>query len=271
MSLSLSAERVATLARVASRLAAAAASAPTRRCRVFRKIWSSDETTCTTCTPSVFDEGAPNARVGAAAWSVWRPNPPAGYASLGDVVASGVAAPPAESSLVVRDSPAFTAPPLRFERETFSSPDAAPGLVAWRPIPPEGFAALGVACAPTDAGPPKLDAMRCVRVELVAAADGVRGRCAAGVGTPPLWILENRAKTCETSADGVAAPRARLDLRVPTGLPGENRTENATESAVSRARCLRARCRRARRRRASRRRERRLREGRLREGRLRRR
>ena len=233
VSLSLSAERVATLARVASRLAAAAASAPTRRSRVFRKIWSSDETTRTTWAPSVFDEGAPNARVGAAAWSVWRPNPPAGYASLGDVVASGVAAPPAESSLVVRDSPAFTAPPLRFERETFSSPDAAPGLVAWRPIPPEGFAALGVACAPTDAGPPKLDAMRCVRVELVAAADGVRGRCAAGVGAPPLWILENRAKTCETSADGVAAPRARLDLRVPTGLPGESRTENATERAAS--------------------------------------
>ena len=209
VSLSLSAERVATLARVASRLAAATASAPTRRSRVFRKIWSSDETTRTTWAPSVFDEGAPNARVGAAAWSVWRPNPPAGYASLGDVVASGVAAPPAESSLVVRDSPAFTAPPLRFERETFSSPDAAPGLVAWRPIPPEGFAALGSGVRADGRGAAETRrAMRCVRVELVAAADGVRGRCAAGVGAPPLDPRESRQDVRDVRRRCSGAPRA---------------------------------------------------------------
>ena len=37
-----------------------------------------------------FDEGASGPDVGAAAWSLWRPKPPPGYASLGDVATFGV-------------------------------------------------------------------------------------------------------------------------------------------------------------------------------------
>jgi hypothetical protein len=123
--------------------------------------------------------------------------------------------PPSVSSFLIRDSPAFTAAPVRFEKvETLS--DVKSNLVIWRPIPPPGFVALGVACAFADAPPPPLDAMRCVRKELVCAAVGVSGRAGAGEGAPALWVVANAARTVvppfETSL---------FDLRLPTGLPGD--------------------------------------------------
>ena len=69
----------------------------------------------------------------------------------------------------------------RFERETFSSPDAAPGLVAWRPIPPEGSPSF---------------------------ADGARRGSAPPFGSSR--IAPRRARRPPTVE---AAPRARLDLR----------------------------------------------------------
>ena len=131
---------------------------------------------------------------------------------------------------VIRASPAFTSPPLAFEHAGTRTPPsiAAAGLVAWTPTPPPGFVALGVVCAPEGSGPPPLDAMRCVRRELVVAAEGVVGRACAGVGEAPLWVVNNAARTCV--AGGARAARA-LDLRVPTGLPGEKRGASGGSSA----------------------------------------
>ena len=73
-------------------------------------------------------------------------------------------------------------------------------------------------------GAPPLDALRCVRRELVAAAVGARGRAGAGEGAPPLWVVENAARTLAPSSDasgGGFLPEPCLDLRVPTGLPGD--------------------------------------------------
>jgi hypothetical protein len=231
VSVALSMDRLAVVARVSSRLAAAAARAPTISCAAFRKTWSSTFSSspdaASPTAPVLFEAGAAGTRAGAAAWSTWRPHPPPGYASLGDVVGDGGAdVPPSAPSVAIRDSPAFTAAPLSFERVSFSTPNDASSstLAVWRPVPPPGFVALGVACSPMSEGAPPLDALRCVRRELVAAAVGARGRAGAGEGAPPLWVVENAARTLAPSSDasgGGPLPESCLDLRVPTGLPGD--------------------------------------------------
>ena len=232
ISVALSADRLAVASRVSSRLAAAAARAPTIACAVFRKTWSSTSSPdpASPTAPVLFEAGAAGTRAGAAAWSTWRPHPPPGYASLGDVAGDGGAdVPPSAPSAAIRDSPAFTAAPLSFERVVPATPNdaASSTLAVWRPVPPPGFVALGVACASADAGAPPLDALRCVRRELVAAAVGARGRAGAGEGAPALWVVENAARTCVPSSahsdagGGGPLPESCLDIRVPTGLPGD--------------------------------------------------
>ena len=139
MRLALSPSKIATLTRVSQRLAAAVASSPARPCGVFAPVWSSSSSSSSSSAHGVFRDGVSGAASGAASWAVWRPTPPAGYASLGDCVSYGNA-PPTEPVLVIRDSPAFTAAPVRFER--VAVPDAAiasgvaDGLALWQPVPP---------------------------------------------------------------------------------------------------------------------------------------
>ena len=233
---SLSAERVATLARVASATRGGdGVGAHQTESRVFAKYGPATRRRVRPRAPSLRRGRAERARVGAAAWSVWRPNPPAGYASLGDGFKLDEVKPRRprnrRSSFAIRPR----SPRRRFDSNARRSLRRTPRRVSWRGDRSRRRGSRrweGVRRRRTRG---RGNSTRCDAffVELVAAADGVRGRCAAGVGAPPLWILENRTKTCETSADGVAAPRARLDLRVPTGLPGESRTENATERAAS--------------------------------------
>ena len=228
VAVALSIDRLATVQRVTSRLAAAAARAPTIQCVAFRQTWSSvrdgKSAGSSPTHPVPFESGASGTGAGAAAWSTWRPHPPPGYASLGDVVGDGGHdVPPSAPSLVIRDSPAFTAPPVGFEKVDFVSHD---GPVVWRPVAPPGFVALGVVCGSIDTGVPSLDVMRCVRKELVAAAVGVAGRASAGEGAPPLWVVDNAGRTVVPSVvavDGHDTPAAPpvLDLRMPTGLLGD--------------------------------------------------
>ena len=73
-----------------------------------------------------------------------------------------------------------------------------------------------------------------MRVELACAADGVFGRVCAGVGDPPAWIVDNKARTLvagsslasSASSSSALGPfgsfAACFDLRSPTGLPGDD-------------------------------------------------
>ncbi|VVP98412.1 hypothetical protein PS918_03924 [Pseudomonas fluorescens] len=114
----------------------------------------------------------------------WRPAPPPdvlpGYFPLGDLAISGdtninglrVAA-------VVRDSGSPSADntkgkalsrPEDFERVwTDSGSGATTDASIWRPIPPEGYVALGMVCS-NDSVKPSLNAVRCVRADLVIAS-----------------------------------------------------------------------------------------------------
>ena len=77
--LALSPSKIATLTRVSQRLAAAVASSPARPCGVFAPVWSSYSSSSS--DNGVFRDGVSGAASGAASWAVWRPTPPAGYAS----------------------------------------------------------------------------------------------------------------------------------------------------------------------------------------------
>ena len=105
IAVALSMDRLAVVSRVASRLAAAAARAPTISCAAFHKTWSSTSSPdpASPTAPVLFEAGAAGTRAGAAAWSTWRPHPPPGYASLGDVVGDGGAdVPPSAPTTAIR-------------------------------------------------------------------------------------------------------------------------------------------------------------------------
>lgn len=114
----------------------------------------------------------------------WRPTPAPdllpGFFPLGDVVVSGydningssVVAVVCESTAPAKDPARGNAirPPNDFELVwTDSGSKAKKDGSIWRPIPPEGYVALGMVCS-NDHEKPSLNAVRCVRVDLVIEA-----------------------------------------------------------------------------------------------------
>ena len=238
IAVALSMDRLAVVSRVASRLAAAAARAPTISCAAFHKTWSSTSSRTrrrrrARCSSRRARPGrAPAPRRGARGARIPRRATP----RLGDVVGDGGADVPPR-----RRRRRFGTPRVHggadFLRTRFFATDEkndasrSSTLAVWRPVPPPGFVALGVVCAQTDAGAP-LDALRCVRRELVAAAVGRARARRVGEGAPALWVVENAARTLSfspTIREGLLPgpdPDAFLDIRVPTGLPGDPASAN---------------------------------------------
>ena len=126
---------------------------------------------------------------------------------------------------MIRDSPAFTAQPVGFEPvripQSAIRNGAVNGLALWRPVPPRGFVALGLVAtvinsqtevnSQTDPSPPNADCVRCVRSELVCAAEGLRGRACAGIGDAPAWIADNCARTVVESVSIFIFPYGQFE------------------------------------------------------------
>ncbi|MCA9634476.1 MAG: alkaline phosphatase family protein [Myxococcales bacterium] len=94
--------------------------------------------------------------------SIWRPLPPPGYFSLGDVVVAGYE-PPVEPARAVRDLPGVSAPPLGFERIWDDQGSGGANDVAlWSPIAPLGYACLGTVAQQVYDAPPSPEAIRCL-------------------------------------------------------------------------------------------------------------
>jgi len=115
----------------------------------------------------------------------WRPAPPPdvlpGYFSLGDIAIHGftningtrVAAVVREAGSPSIDSTKGKAlsRPDNFELVWKDSGSGAKTYVSiWRPIPPEGYVALGLVCA-SDHEKPSVNSVRCVRMDLVTPAN----------------------------------------------------------------------------------------------------
>lgn len=110
----------------------------------------------------------------------WRPTPPAdllpGYFPLGDVVAAGgeningkrVTAVVCEGIAQNAETKAL-ARPDDYEQVWRDSGSQSVGTL-WRPVPPEGYVALGLVCS-NDNEKPSLQAVRCVRADLVIASN----------------------------------------------------------------------------------------------------
>jgi hypothetical protein len=102
---------------------------------------------------------------------------------------------------------------------------AVNGLALWRPVPPRGFVALGLVAtvinnnSQTEVNsqteethsPPNADCVRCVRSELVCAAEGLRGRACAGLGDAPAWIADNCARTLVESVSFFHFPYGQFE------------------------------------------------------------
>ncbi|KAH9249825.1 hypothetical protein BASA81_012420 [Batrachochytrium salamandrivorans] len=102
--------------------------------------------------------------------------------------------------LMVKDAgeEQLLAKPLGFELQWEGSSNSKVRL--WRPIPPAGFAALGLVAALATGGAPLLDCMRCVRVSCLSA-----GKLRAGVWEQEdftVWTLDNPSRTFTIQRSG---------------------------------------------------------------------
>jgi hypothetical protein len=100
--------------------------------------------------------------------SIWRPKIRPGCALLGDVAVSGAGKPEATLVVVDDDSP-LLAYPTSFERVLTLDVPNEPGGSIWRPIPPEGYVALGDVFSLGYAEPPP-SLVRCIRRDAVESA-----------------------------------------------------------------------------------------------------
>ena len=126
-------------------------------------------------------------RTGRPPLSVWRPVPPAGYSSVGDVLVYGHQEPE-QPVYVMRDdvelgtdAPRLAAPVdfLLVWRDA-SLPGRA--VTLWEPVPPPGYVALGCVAVPR-LEEPRSVAVRCVREDLCFEA--------AVAGGEPIWAGES--------------------------------------------------------------------------------
>ncbi|MHC8316671.1 Vps62-related protein [Pseudomonas sp. LB3P31] len=142
----------------------------------------------------------------------WRPAPAAdllpGFFPLGDVVVGGhdninekrVAAVVCEADLPSADPELgkALARPDDFQKiSAITSPAGTPECTVWRPIPPDGYQALGLVCT-SDAVKPSPNSVRCVRTDLVVAS-----RVGAGI-----WDNSGSGASPDFGAWSIAPPPA---------------------------------------------------------------
>eukprot|EP00897_Mesotaenium_endlicherianum_P008373 jgi/Mesen1/7564/ME000392S06833 len=131
--------------------------------------------------------------------SIWRPVPPEGHVSVGDLVRSGYEPP--EKAMVYRDdNDGKFVPPVGFDliwRDTDSG--AKTPVTIWMPRAPPGFVALGCVAVSDYYEPDRL-VVRCVHKDCVAPADiskqpTWRDRKGAALWKCSMWQVLNDART----------------------------------------------------------------------------
>ena len=149
--------------------------------------------------------------------SLWRPTPPPGHVSLGDVILPGVEPPP-RGAPTVSARGGVTVDPLGFELVCWAgSGRGRDPLAVWRPIPPAGYVAVGDCASLSRKEPPPLDACACLRADLAERVDP--GALTAGEDDhsdvvqhphqPPVWVDLSTRWRQPRAAMWALEPRAR--------------------------------------------------------------
>lgn len=175
---------------------------PLAPCNTFERVWCSD-----TCG----DEHT----LGALDWnlSAWRPQPPAGYASLGDILVTNTCQPAFEVLTVAMNS-GVAVFPNSFERvNTFETA----GLSVWRPMPPPGYIALGDIVSISATKAPPIESIACIHQGcLVDSAAGEYIAVSVSDDTV-LWMSDSSVATFYATANKVVPPNY-FDFRSPLGV-----------------------------------------------------
>eukprot|EP00210_Caulerpa_lentillifera_P006209 g5933.t1 len=182
---------------------------PTTPCTGYDLIWSNT----TQQSKTQYNQSSTLSNFGI---SFWRPQCPAGYATLGDVATIGEL-PFSEQALCVSLSSGFVAfptgftPVLRLENKA----------TIWKPVPPRGYVALGcLARKHARSGerlPPSETACVCVHEEVVV--ETVTGSCLWTDSKNSIWSLLNAAHsfTISSTTDSMPNKTEVLNLRFPLG------------------------------------------------------
>lgn len=167
-------------------LDAASNGPPAMPCEGFIRLW------CSRGAESAVDGGYRPV-------SIWRPRPPPGYVSLGDVAQTGYEPPRTPVACYRAADPALAAP-LAFQllwREAGSG--ATEPVTLWAPLPPPGFAALGCVAVAGEERPAR-GCVRCVAIARTYASEVFeeatwRDPALPGGMRCSLWQVDNDAAT----------------------------------------------------------------------------
>jgi vacuolar protein sorting-associated protein 13A/C len=208
---------------VSKPLAVPSPTQPLQRCDAYSRVWCSSGTAPPATLPSVSAGTltvSATGRGGVDPWtasrgvSVWRPQPPNGYLSLGDVAVPGAAASPQFTVAVMAVNSGLVAWPQRFELCW----DAGDGLVLWRPIPAPGYVAMGLVASRSVTEAPDAQQVACVRSE--ALVEARCSQCVLLCAAGNLWSVANCGATMVASSPDAHHPPAHhlMDLRLPLGV-----------------------------------------------------
>lgn len=141
--------------------------------------------------------------------SIWRPQPPPGYVSLGDVVHASHDEPKF-AALVVRDDPEALRPPVGYEqvwndKGTLGTHD----VTLWNPIPPVDYACPGSVATPGYDTPPPLTQIRCVHRRYLVRGEATLTWTDAG----SLGFQDAGLWTCGDGSRGGLAARSFITRR----------------------------------------------------------
>jgi vacuolar protein sorting-associated protein 13A/C len=147
--------------------------------------------------------------------SLWRPLPPPGFVSVGDVAQTGYEPPGSFVACYSLRDPAL-APPLSFELVWRDSGSGARSPVTiWMPIPPPGFVALGCVAVAGDDQPVRGE-VRCVALARSYETDVFDEATWRDAGRPggwrcSMWSVDNDASTflCQRSHERPEGGAAR--------------------------------------------------------------
>lgn len=131
--------------------------------------------------------------------SLWRPIPPSGYVSVGDVVQTSYSSP--ELAMVYHDGHdgKFAAPEGFDLVWRDADQNTREPVTIWKPRPPVGYVALGCVVVP-DYYEPDVGAVSCVRQDCVAQAPLqqtpiTKHTTGAALYQCSLWKVQNNAST----------------------------------------------------------------------------